>query len=255
MARESYEELIYSLGDAAYERFWNRPDAPRGTERVLKAAEAYEQRQIELAEIEEAMDAEEAAYNEFCQACEQEFEECRPVIERYKKAVAIAEAKAKSLESKLISKRKDVAAARKALAKLEEQIRQWEADGMLDKAAGARAGIKRAKLDVMKRSRECDEMQAEYDKVMNPETGPGAEGIRARRREIDLEQQLEERTNAYNERIGELNEDAAAKDREVRAAQQYYEQAIMLLGEEAYRARIPDPALVVFYPRLDKLAK
>ena len=249
MARESYEELIYGLGDITYERFWNRPDAPRGTERVLKAAEAYEQRQIELAGIEAAM-----AYNEFREACEEEADECRAVIERFKKAVAIAESKAKSLEAKLVSKRKDVAAARKALSKIEEQIQQWEADGMPEKAAGVRPSLKRAKLDVMKGSRACDEMQVEYDKIMNPEVGPGAEGIRARRRELDLEQQLEERTEAYNERIGELNEDAAARDEEAKAAQQYYEQAIMLLGEEVYRARVPDPALVVFYPRLDKLA-
>jgi predicted nucleic acid-binding Zn-ribbon protein len=168
--------------------------------------------------------------------------------------VSIAESKAKSLEGRLVSRRKDVAASRNALAKLENQIAQWESDGLIEKAQASRTAIKQAKLDVMKRTRECDEMQVEYDSIMNPKAGPGAEGIRARRRELDLELQLEERTDAYNDRITELNDLAAAKDEEVKAAEQYYEQALMLLGEEVYRARVSDPALAVFYPKLDRLA-
>jgi len=255
MPKDSYEELIYSLGDAAYERLWNKPDRPRTIDRVIKAAEAYEQRQLELRELEATMDAEEASYLEFRQACEEESAQCREVIERFKKPVQLAESKAKALEAKLVAKRKDVFVARQGLARLEAQIANLEAIGDLERAAKSKAPLKHAKLDAMKRAREADEMQAEYDKIMNPSSGPGAEGIRARRREKDLEMQLEERTEGYNEQIAELNELAAAKDEEVRAAQEYYEQALMLLGEEVYTARISDAALAPFYPKIDRVAR
>lgn len=253
MAAETYEDLIYRLGDIAYERLWNKPNAPRMVARVIKAAETYEQRQIELRELEGAMDAEEAAYNEFREACETESAQCHELVEKHKRAVGVAEAKAKSLEAKLVTKRKDVSVGRVAVQKSEDSIRQLEGDGEVDKARAARENLKKTKIDLMKRVRECEDMQAEYDQIMNPQTGPGAEGIRARRREKDLELQLEERTEAYNALITDLNDQAATKDQEVKAAQEYYEQALLLLGEEVYAARVPDPALASFYPKLDKL--
>lgn len=255
MAGESCEDLLFSLGDVAYERLWNRPDAPRAVARVIPAAEAFEHRQIELREIEETMDAEEAAYQEFRAACEVESARCAELIERHKRAVQVAEAKAKSIEARLVTRRKDIAVGRINLQKYEEQLRQWEAEGDLEKAQARRESLKKAKIDLMKRVREGEEMQAEYDRVTNPQAGPGAEGIRARRREKDLEAQLEERTDTYRRRIADLDEQAAAKDEELKAAREYYERALLLLGEEVYAARVADPVLASFYPKIDRLAR
>jgi hypothetical protein len=252
---DTYEDLIFRLGDVAYERLWNKPNAPKGVGRVIKAAEAYEARQVELHEVEELMDAEELAYNEFRDACAQEDGECQALVEKHAKAVSIAESKAKSIESKLVSRRKDVTAGRNALAKFEVQVKDMEAIGEEGKAKVARENLKKAKIDLMKRVRECEDMQVEYDKIMNPETGPAAEAVRARRRQKDLEMQLDERTEAYNARITELNDAAAEKDEAVKAAKTYYDQSLYGLGEEVYRLRIPDPALSAFYPKIDKLAR
>jgi hypothetical protein len=253
MASELRDDLLFKLGDAAYERLWNKPNAPRSVERVIKAAEALEQRQIELKEAEEAMDAEQAAYEEFKAACEEEGAQCDEAIERFKKPVALAEAKAKALEAKLVTSRKDAKVARMSLEKFEAQLKTWEEEGLVEKAKASRLNLKSAKLDVMKKDRACDDMQTEYDKIMNPESGPGAEGIRARRRQKDLELQLDERTEAYNARIQELNDLAGTKDEEVRAAKEYYNEALFLLGEEVYKLRVADPALAAFYPKLDKV--
>lgn len=252
---DTYQDLVYRLGDVAYERLWNKPTAPKVMARVIKAAEAYEVRQVELREIEEAMDAEEASYNEFRDACALEDEECQALVDKHQKAVQLAESKAKSIESKLVTRRKDVATSRGALAKFEKQVQDLEEIGEHDKVRVARENLKKAKIDLMKRSRECDDMQVEFDKIMNPESGPAAEAIRARRRQKDLEMQLDERTQGYNERITQLNEDAAAKDEEVKAAKAFYDQAIYALGEEVYRQRVPDPALAAFYPKIDKLSR
>lgn len=249
-----YRELVFKLGDTAYERLWNKPNAPRAIERVIRAAEKLEALQIEQQEIETALNDEDAAYAEFCQACEEEMEQCTAIIAKYKKLVAAAESKARALEAAMVSKRKDVQASRIALERLQANIRQAEEYGELEKAKTLRENLKRAKLDMMKRARDADEMQAEYDKVMNPETGPGAEGIRARRRQKDLELQLEERTEQHNQLIAELSDQLAEADDAVAAAHEYYEKALYLLGEEVYRARIADPMLSAFYPKIDRVA-
>jgi chromosome segregation ATPase len=249
---ETYEDLIYRLGDLAYERLWDKPDRPKAVDRAIKTGEILEQRKMELQEIEQTMDAEEQAYNEFRQACEEESAQCDELVQKYKKAVQVAESKANSLEAAIIRKRKDILAARTAVEKLEKQAKEWAESGLEDKAKAVRASLKQAKLDLMKRNRECDEMQAEFDKLMNPESGPGAEGIRARRRQIVLDPQLSDRSDQYNQLITELNDQAAAKDEEVKEAQAAFDEALTLLGEEVYAARIADPTLAPWYPRIDR---
>jgi chromosome segregation ATPase len=255
MSPESLDELIFKLGDIAYERLWNKPNPPRGIERATRAGEEWEQRQLELRDIEDAMDAEEQAYREFREACETESAQCQELVDQYPKQVQAAESKAKSAEAKVFTRRKDLAASQRALEKYERQIDELEALGEGEKAKAARATLKHAKLDLMKRAREVGDFQAEYDQIMNPESGPFAEAIRARRRQRDLKAQLEERTEAYNALITELNEQAAAKDDEVKAARQAYEQALVRVGGEVYKLRISDPALAAFYPKIDKLAR
>ena len=252
---ESYADLVFMLGDVAYERLWNKPSAPSVIEEVIKAAEAYEARQVELKDIEDAMDSEEASYNEFREACTSEDEECQALVEMHAKAVQFAEKKARAIEANLVRKRKDVAASRGALTKVEKQVRDLDYLGEVEKVKPARENLKRAKLDLMKRSRECEDLQNEYDKIMNPESGPAAEAIRARRRQKDLEMQLEERTEAYNVAVTDLGREAAAKDEEVAAAKKHFETLVYRLGEQVYRARIADPALAAFYPKIDKLAR
>jgi chromosome segregation ATPase len=255
MSPESFDDLIFKLGDIAYERLWNRPNAPRGMERALRAGEVLEQRQLALRDLEDMMDAEEQAYNEFRAACEAESAECEAMIQRFPKQVQLAEGKAKSLDAKVFSKRKDVAASKHALEKYDQQIQSLEELGEAEKAQAARATLKHAKLDLMKRTREVEELQAAYDKIMNPDFGPASEAIRARRRQRDLEAQLEERTEAYNALITELNDQAAVKDGEVKMAREAYEEAVVRVGQEVYKLRIADPALAAFYPKIDKLAR
>lgn len=255
MSPESLDELIFKLGDVAYERLWNKPNPPRGIERAARAGELWEQRQLELRDIEDAMDAEEQAYNEFREACEAESAQCQELVDQFPKQVQMAESKAKSLEAKVFTKRKDVASSARALEKYERQIAELMELGQAEKAQSARATLKHAKLDLMKRSREVDDLQVEYDKIMNPDSGPASEAIRARRRQRDLEAQLDERTEAYNAIITELNDQAAAKDEEVKAARKAYEQALVHLGAEVFKLRIADPALAAFYPKIDKLSR
>lgn len=255
MAADNYDDLIFTLGDIAYERYWNRPGDLKSIDLVIQAAEKLENYQLELQEIEASMDEEEEAYKEFQAAVEAESAECQELIEKHIKPVKLAESKAKAIESTLVTKRKDLGVARQNLSKLDKQIKQWEADGYLDKAKENRMRYKNLKMDFLKRNRECEELQEQYESIMNPDSGPGVEGIRARRRQIDLDQQMDERADEYNERIQELEDQATTAERNASEAQREYEDRVMDLGEEVYGKRIADPALAALYPRIDKLVK
>ena len=255
MAADNYDDLIFTLGDIAYERYWTRPGDLKSIERVILAAEKLENHQLELQEVEASMDEEEEAYKEFQAAVEEEAAQCQELIEKHIKPVKLAESKAKAIETALVSKRKDLGVARHNLSKLDKQIKQWEADGYLDKAKDNRMRYKNLKMDFLKRNRECEELQEQYESIMNPDSGPGVEGIRARRRQIDLDQQMDERAEEYNERMQELEDQAADTEQNIADAQRDYEDRIMDLGEEVYGKRVADPALAALYPRIDKLVK
>jgi hypothetical protein len=67
-----------------------------------------------------------------------------------------------------------------------------------------------------------------------------------------MEDEAEGRKAEHEARMQELDQQIAAKEEEVHAAEDYLDQAVFLLGEEVYGARINDPALAALYPRLDK---
>ncbi|HET9449595.1 MAG TPA: hypothetical protein VFO83_01870, partial [Aggregicoccus sp.] len=62
---ESYDELIFQLGDLARDRLAGRPGCPRTMERVYRAEAAVVARREELAALEARLDAEDAAHQAF----------------------------------------------------------------------------------------------------------------------------------------------------------------------------------------------
>ena len=220
---DNYDDLIFTLGDIAYERYWKNPGDLTTMVEVIAAGEALEHCKIDLRDLEASMDKEEDAFREFQEAVDEETAQCQELVDKYIKPVKLAESKAKSIEQSLRTKRSDLGVARQNLSKMERQIKQLEADGYVDKAHDKRQALKNLKMDLLKRNRECDDLQSKYDDIMNPKSGPGAEGIRARRRQIDLEQQLDERTDEYNERIQELEDQAEETEGRIEDAQRDFE--------------------------------
>lgn len=54
--------------------------------------------------------------------------------------------------------------------------------------------------------------------------------------------------------MAELDQATAAREQETRAAEDFLDQSLFLLGEDVYASRIQDAALAAFYPRLDAAA-
>jgi DNA repair exonuclease SbcCD ATPase subunit len=252
---DEYNELIFKLGDLARERLGNKPNPPRSMERVLTAEETLVGKEDELKQINQAMDEEEAAYTEFNQAVDEEKAELEPLMDEFKKAIDAAEAKYKTSREKIASKENDLKHAKLSLQKEEEKIKEMEHRGEKSRAETARASLKNLRMDIMRRQRELREMSEEAEKIINPPDDDGpSNAVRARTRVKDLETQLVDREKLYNETLAELDSTAAEKEQEIAAARDYYDQAIFLLGEEAYQARVNDAALVPLYLKLDKAA-
>jgi hypothetical protein len=105
----------------------------------------------------------------------------------------------------------------------------------------------------MRQDRNLEDQQYELDQVLTPKPGqPGAAGILAHKRLLELEDEVEALEYNHKQEMDALDQVIAQKEQEVQAAEDFLDQAIFLLGEECYTQRISDPALAVLYPRIDK---
>src|SRR6185436_8903839 len=113
--------------------------------------------------------------------------------------------------------------------------------------------LKKMRLIQMRKQREIEEIEAEFNAVLTPKPGqPGAQGILAHKRLIEMEDEAEDRKVDHEQKMKDLDKAIGDKEEEVRAAEDYLDQALFLLGEEVYSSRINDPVLAPLYPRLDQ---
>src|SRR6478672_2064403 len=108
MAAETYNDLVFKLGDLARERLPNKPNCPRSMERVYRAEEALVARQDELAALEEQMNGEDNAYNEFLAQQEAEKAQLSATVKRWKKAVEGIEGRVRDLRKKISSRKAEL---------------------------------------------------------------------------------------------------------------------------------------------------
>lgn len=252
---ERYDDLIFQLGDLARERLANRPNPPRSMDRVFRAEDALLQRREELEELEQQMNDEDAAYQDFLAQQEAERAEQMEIVKKWKKAVDAIEGRSKELRKSLSSKRAMLRYEQQNLKRAEQRHKELEMTSHHDqqKIALSRENLKKLRLALMRKQREIEEAEIELQSVLTPRPGqPGAQGILAHKRLLEMEDEAEARKAEHEQRMAELDEAIAAKEEEVRAAEEYLDQALFLLGEECYSQRIADPALAALYPRIDR---
>lgn len=254
MAKETYNDLMFQLGDLARERLVNKPDRPRAMDRVLRAEDGVVQRRDELAALEAEMNDVDVAHQEALDAIGREEAEQQEVVKQYKKAVVAIEGRVREMRKKLATARAEVRYNKDAIKKAEARHSDLEMTSHdPQKVELSRQNLKKLRLAVMRQERDLEALQFDVDQALTPRPGqPGAPGILAHKRLLELEDDLEQREHAHEERMGRLDQRIAAKEQEVQAAEDFLDQAIFLLGEECYTQRIPDPALAALYPRIDK---
>lgn len=253
MAKESYNDLIFQLGDLARDVLPGKPNCPRSMERVYRAEEVLEARRDELAALEAEMNDEDVAYQDFMAQHEDECAAQKEITGRFQKAVTAVEGKVKGLRKTLDTRRADLRYAVAGLKKLEAKLADLEMTTQDPvKLDTARQNLKKNRIAQMRLAREVEDWEAQLSSALTPTPGqPGAAGILAHKRLIELEDAAAEQKLQHDARMAEIDQAIAAKEEEIKGAEDYLDQALFLLGEEVYAQRIADKQLDSYYPRLD----
>jgi DNA repair exonuclease SbcCD ATPase subunit len=254
-AKESYNDLIFELGDLARERLAEKPNTPRSMDRVFKAEDVVLAQRDELKGLEEQLNEEDASFNDFLEAQEAEREEQKEIVKKWRAAVAGLEVRSRDLRKKISTAKATLRYERVNQKRAEERHKELELRESHDerKVSLSRELIKKTRLQLMRKQRNIEDMEHEFETLLTPRPGqPGAQGILAHKRLLEMEDEAETRKADHEVRMQELDQQIAAKEEEVQAAEDYLDQAVFLLGEEVYGARINDPVLAPMYLRLDK---
>ncbi|MBN1210148.1 MAG: hypothetical protein JXB05_35175 [Myxococcaceae bacterium] len=251
---ESYNDLIFQLGDLARDRLPGKPNCPRSMERVFRAEQALVARREELSALEQEMNNEDAAYQDYLAQQEQERTELQLTVRKYKRAVDAIEGKVKDLRKALANKRAEIRYGADALKKLEAKIGDMEMSRRDPlEISTARDNLKKNRIKHMRSTRDLEAIEDDLKMALTPLPGqPGAQGILAHSRLLAMQDEEEARKEEFDQRMGEIDQAIAQKEEEIQAAEDYLDQALFLLGEEVYAQRIADAQLAPFYPRLDR---
>lgn len=252
--QDAYNELIFKLGDLARDQLAKKERYPRSMERVFKAEEAVAQLREDLAALEEDLDAEDSGYQGMLAAHEEERSQLLETVKRYQKAVDAIQGKSKDLRKKITAQKAAIKYDSTSLGKAEERHSDLELttndEYKLDESRGL---VKRLRLQIMRRTRDLEELQIQFDQLLSPPEGTkGAPGILAHRRLMEMEDEAEQRKETLDTQTAELDQALTDKEAELQAAEDFLDQALFLLGEDCYQQRIPDPALAALYPKIDR---
>lgn len=251
---ESYNDLIFELGDLARDRLAGKPNCPRTMDRVYRAEEALVARRDELAALEQQMNDEDAAWQDYLAGCEEERAQQGEIVKKFKKTVDAVEGQIKTLRKTLSSRRADLRYAQKSLQQMDQKHSDLEMTTQDPvKLSVSRDNLKKSRIQGMRLLREVEELERQVELALTPKPGqPGAPGLLAHKRILTLEDEIAARKEEVDAALADIDRAVAEKENEVKAAEDYLDQALFLLGEDVYTQRIADSQLAPFYPRLDR---
>jgi hypothetical protein len=251
---ESYNDLIFQLGDLARDRLAGKPNCPRTMDRVYRAEAALVARRDELSALEQQINDEDAAWQDYLAQYEADRAVQYEIVKKWKKAVDAVEGQTKSLRKTLSGRRADLRYAQDALKKMEKKHADLELTTQDQSVLGnSRENIKKNRIQAMRLAREVENLERDVAMALTPKPGqPGAQGILAHKRMLDMEDEMNVRKEAHEQAMAEIDRAIGEKETEVKAAEDYLDQALFLLGEDVYAQRIADAQLAPFYPRLDR---
>ena len=255
MAREAYEELIYELGDLAREHLADGQRRPKAMEVVFRAEDVVLHLRDEVGALEEQLNLRDAEWNGFLAQQEAEKDVQREIVKKWRSAVSGVEARSRDLKKKLSSLKAAFRYQKKSLKLAEDKHKDLEMREAHDlrKIGLSKDNLKKTRLHLMREHRHLEELEWELNQVLTPRPGqPGAQGVLAHKRILELEDELEERAAAHQDEMKTLDDAIAAKDDELKAAEADLAAAVFDLGEECYADRLAHPNLSPLYPRLDK---
>jgi hypothetical protein len=252
---ESYDDLIFQLGDLAREHLADAGRPPRTMQHVFEMEDALVARREEIVGLEEDLNTEDADYQAFLEAQEAEKGEQLRIVTKWRSAVAGVEGRSRDLKKKMSTQKATYRYQKMSLKRAEEKHKDVELREGHDvkKITLSRENLKKMRLMIMRMQRDIEDMEYEFKQVLTPRPGQqGAAGILAHKRVLEMEDEAEERLSHHEERMKELEEALAQKDEDVKLAEQDLDGALFSLGEEVYGDRVAHAKLTPLYARVDK---
>ncbi len=255
MARESYNDLIMQLGDLARERLANKPSPPRTMAQVFAAEDDVLAIRDEKTALETQLNEEDGHYQDFLDQQTAERIEQQQIVKKWRKAVEGIEARTRDLRKTIATSKATMRYEKVSLKRAERRhvdLEQAEAHE-IKKIALSKENLKKVRLQLMRKQRNIEDSESEFLLILTPRPGqPGAQGILAHKRLLEMEDEADDRKVDHEEKMKSLDLEIGAREEEEKDAEVGLDEGIFALGEECYAERIADPALSAFYPRIDK---
>ena len=255
MARESYNDLILQLGDLARERLANKANPPRTMEAAFAAEDDVLAIRDEKTALESQLNEEDGHYQDFLDQQVAERTEQQQIVKKWKRAVEGIEARTLDLRKKISTAKATIRYEKVSLKRAEQKHSDLEFTEAheIKKVALSKDNLKKVRLQLMRKLRNIEDQEAEFLLLLTPKPGqPGAQGILAHKRLLEMEDEADDRKFDHEEKMKALDTQIGAREEEEKDAEAGLDEAIFALGEECYSERIPDPALSALYPRIDK---
>lgn len=255
MAKESYNDLIFQLGDLAREHLAEKKPLPKAMSVVFEREDVVLAIRDELDALEGEMNEEDSSYQDFLEQQAAEKEEQQAITRKWRHAVVGVEARTREMRKSLSGQRAAYRYQKNSLTladKKHKEIEQREGHDVR-KINTSRENLKTFRIKVMRMARNLEDLEAELKLVLTPRPGQvGAQGILAHKRLLEMEDEAEERQASHEQRMKDLDEAIAVKEEDAKAAEEDLDAAIFELGEEVYGDRVSHPALNPLYARVDK---
>lgn len=255
MAQESYNELIFLLGDLAREHLAEAKHPPKAMEAVFAAEDVVLEIRGDIEKLEEEMNEEDGLWQDFLAAQDAERIELKGITTKWRTAVVGVEGRSRELKKKLSSMKAAHRYQKTSVRRAEHVHKEMELREGHDvrKIAFSKENLKKLRLMLMREQRHLDELEFEFNQVLTPRPGQqGAQGILAHKRLLEMEDEHDDKKAEHEERMKELDEKISALEAEQKDAETELDNCLFDLGEEAYADRIPHPKLNPLYARLDK---
>ena len=257
MSRKRMDELLIQLGELAREHLAQKG----GKLKAMPILFAIEERIIALEEeiesLEEAINQEDLEYQDFLERHLAEKAENEEIAKKWKKAVQGVETRSRDLKKKLAGAKATLRYEHNNLKAAEAKHADLELREAHDerKVALSKENLKKMRLQLMKKSRDIEEMGRSFKSILTPKPGQlGAQGILAYKRLLEMEDEQEELKQKVDEKIAELSEKIGVlEEQDLKDAYVELEDALYELGVECYEGHIQHPSFAPIVEALEKM--
>jgi chromosome segregation ATPase len=259
MSRKQMDELLIQLGELAREHFSTdrRGKQPKAMPGVLEADERAIALENEIDALEEAINEEDGGYQDFLERHLAERTENEEIAKKWKKAVQGIESRSRDLKKKIAATKATLRYERNNLKAAEAKHADLELSQAHDerKIALSKENLKKMRLQLMKKTRDIEEMERTFKSILTPKPGQmGAQGILAYKRLLEMEDEQEELKQEIDSRIEELSKKIGTLEDELENAELEFEDALYELGVECYENHIEHPSFAPIVAKLEKMS-